>query len=307
MNKTKVNVAVIQSSPVVFNLEETLEKVSDLTAKARQKGVELVVFPEAFISGYPKGFDFGVKLGYRRPEGREEFKLYANSAVIIPSSSIDYLSNVAEENNVYLVTGVIEREDNTLYCSVLFFAPDGSYLGKHRKLVPTAMERVVWGCGDGSTMPVYDTEIGNLGAVICWENYMPLLRTHMYSKNIQIYCAATVDDREEWISTMKHIALEGRCFVLSACQFLTKNDLPKGEALNIDKDILIRGGSCIIDPLGQVLAGPVYDEECILTAEIDLNDIIRGKYDLDVVGHYARPDIFQLIVNEKSMRTVTTR
>lgn len=304
MNNSIINVAVIQASPVVFDLQKTLEKVQNLTYKAKQKGAQLVVFPETFISGYPKGFDFGAKLGFRRPEGREDYKKYADSAVVIPGPTIDYLSNIALENNVYLVTGAVERENGTLYCSVLFFAPDGSYLGKHRKLMPTATERVVWGQGDGSTMPVFETEIGKLGAVICWENYMPFLRMHMYSKGIQLYCATTVDDRDDWISTVKHIALEGRCFVLSACQFLTKNDLPKGEAINPDSDILIRGGSCIISPLGQIMAGPVYNEECILTATIDLDDIIRAKYDLDVVGHYARPDIFQLIVNERAYSSV---
>ena len=294
-----INVAIVQAAPILFNLEKSLEKVSKFTLEAKEKGAKLVVFPEAFLSGYPKGADFGVRLGFRTPQGREEFKLYSNSSVEIPSDATRYLSNIALENEVYLIVGIVEKENNTLYCSVIFFAPNGEYLGKHRKLMPTALERVVWGQGDGSTMPVFNTDVGKIGAVICWENYMPLLRMHMYTQGIQIYCAPTVDDRDEWISTMRHIALEGRCFVLSTCQFATKKDFPPCDILNIDleRDILIRGGSCIIDPLGKILAGPVYNEECILVTTLNLDDITRAKYDLDVVGHYARPDIFHLKVN----------
>jgi nitrilase len=171
-------------------------------------------------------------------------------------------------------------------------------LGKHRKLMPTAMERVIWGSGDGSTMPVVTTKLGKIGAVICWENYMPLLRTAMYAKGIELYCAITVDDRETWIPTVRHIALEGRCFVLSSSQFLQRADLSS-------QDVLIRGGSCIIGPLGQILAGPKYGEECILTADLDLAELPRAKFDFDVVGHYARPDVFRLVVNEEPMKSVS--
>jgi nitrilase len=203
---------------------------------------------------------------------------------------------------VYLVIGVIEREIGTLYCTVVFFAPDGTFLGKHRKLMPTAMERLIWGFGDGSTLPVYETPYGKLGAVICWENYMPLLRMAMYSKGIQLYCAPTADDRDTWIPTMQHVALEGRCFVLTACQHLRRGECPPDYAAvqgDDPKTVIMRGGSAIIGPLGQVLAGPVFNEDAILVAEIDPADITRGKYDFDVVGHYARPDIFRLHVNEK--------
>ncbi len=186
--------------------------------------------------------------------------------------------------------GVIERDGGTLYCTALMFSPQGELAAKHRKLMPTAMERIIWGFGDGTTMPVLDTAIGKLGAVICWENYMPLLRMTMYQKGIQLYCAPTVDDREIWTSTMRHIAYEGRCFVLSACQFTKEGEYPDAVA--------IRGGSVIVSPLGQVLAGPVYGEECVLRAEVDLGEIAEAKYDLDVAGHYARPDVFQLRVNE---------
>lgn len=186
---------------------------------------------------------------------------------------------------------MIERDGGTLYCTVVFISPVGEYLGKHRKVMPTALERALWGCGDASTLTVLDTPIGKIGAVICWENYMPLLRTTMYAKGIELYCAPTVDDRETWVPTMRHIACEGRCFVLSACQYLPN----EGETSD---QPLIRGGSCIVSPFGQILAGPVYGTEQILTAEIDLNEIVRGKFDLDVVGHYSRPDLFQLHVKE---------
>jgi nitrilase len=190
---------------------------------------------------------------------------------------------------------------------VLFFAPDGMLRGKHRKLMPTASERLVWGFGDGSTIPVLETSVGRVGAVICWENYMPLLRMAMYAKGIELYCAPTVDDRETWLPTMRHIALEGRCFVLSACQYLRRSDCPAAydlaQAAEADA-ALIGGGSVIVNPLGQVLAGPHRDGEAVLTADLDLGDLARGKYDLDVTGHYARPDVFRLTVDETSKSAV---
>jgi len=291
---------VIQAAPVVFDREATLEKVRTLTANAASQGARLVVFPEAFVSAYPKGLDFGARVGGRTPEGRRMFRRYFESAVDVPGPTVDFLAETAREHSVHLVIGVIERDGGTLYCTVLFFNPEG-YLGKHRKLMPTAMERLIWGMGDGSTMPVFDTEIGKIGAVICWENYMPLLRTAMYAKGIQLYCAPTVDDRETWARSMQHIAFEGRCFVLSAVQYLRRSDCPEDYPAiqgNDPATVLIRGGSVIANPQGAVLAGPNYEGETILTADLDLNEIVEGKYDLDVVGHYARPDIFRLTVNE---------
>jgi nitrilase len=294
--------AVIQSAPVVFEPKATLAKVRDLTADASRQGARLVVFPEAFVSAYPKGLDFGARVGSRTSRGRDDFRQYFDSAIDVPGRATEELSRVAKESGVYLVIGVIEREIGTLYCTVVFFAPDGTFLGKHRKLMPTAMERLIWGFGDGSTLPVYDTPLGKIGAVICWENYMPLLRMAMYAKGIQLYCAPTADDRDTWLATMQHVALEGRCFVLTACQHLRRGDCPADYAAvqgDDPKTVIMRGGSAIISPLGQLLAGPVFNEDAILLAEIDLGEIARGKYDFDVVGHYARPDIFQLHVNEK--------
>ena len=305
----KFTAAVVQSAPVVFDLEGTLSKLQQLTQAAAKTGAKLVVFPEAFVSAYPKGLDFGARVGLRTPAGRDDFRRYFDSAVDVPGPAVDVMCRTARENSVHLVVGVIEREIGTLYCTVLFFSPDGTFLGKHRKLMPTAMERIIWGFGDGSTMPVYDTTLGKLGAVICWENYMPMLRMTMYSKGIQLYCAPTADDRDIWLSSMQHVALEGRCFVLTACQHLRRKNCPTDYAAvqgNDPDTVIMRGGSAIIGPLGQVLAGPLFNEDGILTADIDMAEIARSKYDFDVVGHYARPDVFRLHVNEAPARPVVS-
>jgi nitrilase len=292
-DKRRAVVSVVQAGSILFDTSQTLEKLARLAKEAQIAGAQIAVFPEAFVGGYPKGQQFGISLGRRTEEGRHEFQRYFESAIPIPGPEIEFLADVARESQLFLVCGVVERDGGTLYCTVVFFSPAGEYLGKHRKVMPTALERALWGCGDGSTLTVLETPYGKLGAVICWENYMPLLRTAMYAKGIELYCAPTVDDRETWIPTMRHIACEGRCFVLSACQYLPddQSSLSTGQPL-------IRGGSCIVSPLGELLAGPVYETEQILTVETDLNQIVRGKFDLDVVGHYSRPDIFQLLVNK---------
>ncbi len=295
-------VAVIQAGAVPFDSHRSLEKAADLAAQAARQGAKLVVFPEAFVGGYPKGLDFGARVGMRAPEGRSEFRRYWEGAVDVPGPVTDFLADTAKKNNAYLVIGVIERDIGTLYCTIVFFSPEGRFVAKHRKLMPTGMERLIWGFGDGSTLPVIETPIGRIGSVICWENYMPMLRMAMYARGVQLYCASTVDDRDTWIPTMRHIAFEGRCFVLSACQYIKRGAYPKDyPAIQGDdpETVLIRGGSCIVSPLGEMLAGPEYDGERVLLAEIDLGEIARGKYDLDVVGHYARPDVFRLYVNER--------
>ena len=293
--------AVVQTGSAMFDVERTLAKVEQNVVAASKQDSQLIVFPEAFVSAYPKGLQFGASVGARMPEGREEYRRYFESAIEVPSVWSDRLGQIAGDLKQYLVVGVIERDGGTLYCTVLFLAPDGGLLGKHRKLMPTAAERLIWGFGDGSTLPVFDTPFGRLGAVICWENYMPLLRMAMYAKGIQIYCAPTADSRPTWVASMQHIAMEGRCFVLSACQHLRRSDAPQNYAAVQGNDpdaVLMRGGSCIVGPLGEVLAGPVLDEDALLVHELDFGDLSRGKYDFDVVGHYARPDIFRLHVNE---------
>jgi nitrilase len=297
-----VRVAVVQAAPVVFDVDATLDKVAKLAAAASADGAQLTVFPEAFVSGYPRGITFGSVVGSRTAEGRDHFRRYFDASVAVPGPAIDRLAEIAATYALHMVVGVIERDGGTLYCTATFFSPDG-YLGKHRKLVPTASERVVWGCGDGSTMPVFDSPIGRIGATICWETYMPSLRMAMYAKGVQVLCVPTADGRETWLPTMRFVALEGRCFVLSCNQFTRLRDFPAdipNELATEPDEVVCLGGSCIIGPLGQVLAGPAFDDERILFADLDLDEIARAKLDFDVVGHYARPDIFQLHVDERS-------
>ena len=307
-DEQSVRVAVVQDAPVVMDRERCLDKVADLAADAARQGAKLVLFPEAFVSGYPRGLDFGAVVGARSPEGREQFRLYWESAVEAQGSAGDRLSKIARQHRIFLVVGVIEREGGTLYCSVFFYDESGRFLGKHRKLMPTGSERLIWGFGDGSTLPVFDTTFGRVGAVICWENYMPLLRQTMYAKGIQIYCAPTADARDVWAPSMRHIALEGRCFVLSANQFIRRGSYPKDYVTSFGDDpetVFSPGGSCIVGPLGQMLAEPNFEGPAILIADLDLRDCVRGKFDFDVVGHYARPDIFKLTVNGAQARSVS--
>jgi nitrilase len=300
-------VAVVQAAPVAFDVARTLEKTGDLAADAHRRGARLTLFPEAFVSAYPRGLDFGAAVGSRSAEGREQFRIYWDSAIDVPGPSVDRLAAIARANQTHLVIGVVERDGGTLYCTALFFTADGCYAGKHRKLMPTGSERLVWGFGDGSTLPVVDTDIGRIGAVICWENYMPLLRAAMYAKGVEIYCAPTADGRDTWLATMRHVAQEGRCFVLSSNQFARRSDYPAAYSTSFGdqpETVLSRGGSCIIGPLGEVLAGPDFEGETILTADIDRDDIPRARLDFDAVGHYARPDVFRLIVDETSRTPV---
>ena len=306
---SSVRAAVIQAGSVPFDTEACVKKAIRLTGEAAATGAQLVVFPEAFIPGYPKGLNYGLVVGARDPVGREEFRLYLEAAIAVPGPETQRLGEAAAIHGVYLVIGVIERELGTCYCTVLFFGPDGRLLGKHRKLMPTALERMIWGFGDGSTLTVVDSPFGRIGSVICWENYMPMLRMAMYSKNVALYCAPTADDRDTWLPSMQHVALEGRCFVLTACQFIRKRDFPDSVRVSLGDSpdaVLMRGGSAIVSPLGKVLAGPHFDGETILTATLDLHDIGRGKFDFDVAGHYSRPDVFRLLVNESCAQAVTT-
>jgi nitrilase len=303
--KTDFKVAVAQVSPTRDNVA-TLEKIAAFSSEAVKNGAELVLFPEALIGGYPRGSGFGVVVGSRTDVGRDEYQRYFEQAIDLPGPESAELGRIAAHHKVYLVIGVIERDGGTLYCTAVFYSPDGQLMGKHRKLMPTAAERLIWGFGNGSTMPVFDTPLGKLGAVICWENYMPLLRVAHYAKGIELYCAPTADGRDTWVPTMRHIAMEGRCFVLSANQFARRSHYPEvhGNVTPESDDVVSRGGSCIIDPFGRVLAGPAFEGEVVLVAEIDRRMIVRGKFDFDATGHYARPDVFRLLVNESDTPAV---
>lgn len=304
----KLTAAVAQTATVMFDTPATIAKAEALMAEAARRGAQVIVFPEAYIGGYPKGADFHIFVGARTPEGRREFQAYHDAAVTLDGPEVAQLAQAAGQHGLYACVGIIERDGGTLYCTALYLGPDGRVLGHHRKLMPTALERIMWGYGDGSTLQAVDTPYGKLGAVICWENYMPAMRMAMYQQRVALYCAPTADDRATWIGTMQHIAMEGRCFVLSACQHLRRHLFPMDAMHNrlpeAPDTVLMRGGSCIISPLGKVLAGPVYDEDALLTAEIDLDEIPQAQFDFDPVGHYARPDVFSLQVNTAPQRAV---
>jgi nitrilase len=302
-----VRVAVVQAASVIMDREATIAKSVKLISEAASGGAKLVVFPEAFVSAYPRGLSFGVVVGQRSDEGRRLFARYLASAIEVPGPATEQLGAAAREAGIWVAIGVIERDRlaGTLYCTLLYFGPDGTLLGKHRKLKPTAAERLVWGEGDGSTLPVVETPYGRMGGLICWENYMPLARTAMYAKGVELYLAPTADARDAWQSTIRHIALEGRCFVLACNQYVTKSMYPTDlgpEALTDleqQPEEMCRGGSAIISPLGDYLAGPLFGQEGILYADLDLDAIAGAKFDFDPIGHYARPDVFTLTVDER--------
>lgn len=307
-----LSAAVVQAGSILFNTPATMEKFADCLADTAGRGAKLAVFPEAFIGGYPKGNNFGAPVGSRSPEGRDLFRRYFESAIDVPGPETEIIADLAKDRSIDIIIGVIERSarnegGGTLYCTALCFSADGQLLGKRRKLMPTAAERVIWGMGDGSTLDTFDTQSGRLSAVICWENYMPLLRMSQYAQGVELYCAPTVDDRENWAATMRTIAFEGRCFVLSACQFMTRADAPADFAPIQGDDpetALINGGSVIVSPFGDILAGPIKGREDILIAEIDKAEIPRARMDFDAAGHYARPDVFELRVDRTERRAV---
>ncbi len=300
---TRLKLAAVQAAPILFDPDATLDRFGAWLRQAAEAGADLVVFPEAFLGGYPKGVDFGARVGSRNPEGRELFQLYFETAFDPAGARFGKVKELVAGAGLHVVTGLMEPVGGTLYCSAAALDPKGEIAGWHRKLMPTAMERIIWGFGGGDTMKVAETEIGRVSMTICWENYMPLYRQHLYNQGAELYCAPTVDDRPVWLPSMQMIALEGRCFVTSACQYMTLADVKAGVAYDAiqgdaPQTVLINGGSCIVSPLGEVLAGPVYGETALVTAEIDKGEITRGKFDLDTAGHYARPDLFDLRVRE---------
>uniref|UniRef100_B0T9J3 Nitrilase/cyanide hydratase and apolipoprotein N-acyltransferase n=1 Tax=Caulobacter sp. (strain K31) TaxID=366602 RepID=B0T9J3_CAUSK len=292
--------AVIQAAAIPFAPLGSAEKAAALITEAGAAGAKLAVFPEAFIGGYPKGAGFGTTVGRRDAPGREAFERYHRGAVALDGPEVAVIAAAAAQADVFVVIGVIERDGGTLYCTALFIDPEEGLVSWRRKLMPTGAERLIWGFGDGSTLSVVSSALGRVGAAICWENYMPLMRTSLFAQGVELYCAPTADDRETWAPTMRHVALEGRCFVLSACQFITRSAYPSDYDCvlgDTPETVLLRGGSLIVDPMGQVLAGPVFDVETILYADIDLQSLARAKFDFDVTGHYARPDVFRLTVD----------
>ena len=300
-------IAVVQAAPVVLNREATVSKACELIAEAGRSGARLVVFPEAFIPTYPDWV-------WRIPPGQHRVlaDMYAElleQSVEIPSPVTENLSQAARQEGVYVAMGLNERNaqasNASLYNTLLYISPEGDLLGKHRKLVPTAPERMVWAQGDGSTLEVYDTSLGKLGGLICWENYMPLARYSLYAWGVQIYLAPTWDNGEPWLSTLRHIAKEGRAYVIGCSIAMRKQDIPdrfefKAKYYSEVGEWINKGDSAVVSPDGKFVAGPLNAEEGILYAELDPRQMRGSKWNLDVAGHYARPDVFRLTVSKEN-------
>lgn len=307
---TRYKVAAVQASPVFLDREATLAKAASLIKEAAARGALLAVFPETWIPGYPVWASAVSRWNYT-PAKKAYSRLYQN-AVDIPGPATEYLGEVAKKAGIFLAMGVNERtQSGTLYNTIVFIGRDGQLLGKHRKLVPTYHERMVWGHGDGSTLRVFDTQIGRLSGLVCWEHWMPLARYALYQEGEQVHASLWPAAGETFHLTCRNMAFEGRVFVIVACSYLTRAMVPADFELMKEietlPEVLSRGGSAIIGPDARYLAGPVYDQEAILYADIDLAQIIEEKQALDVVGHYARPEVFNLQVDRKKISAVTFR
>ncbi|NCA86033.1 MAG: carbon-nitrogen hydrolase family protein [Clostridia bacterium] len=301
--KKSVKVAVVQATPVLFDLDRSIEKVCALLAECSRKHPDLILFPESFIPCYPRGLTFGAEVGRRSDEGKNLWQRYWQNSLETTGTAISRISEAARKARAITVLGVTEKDSTsgTLYCTMLYFSATGELVAKHRKLKPTGTERLIWGEGDGSTLSTLRTDSGIIGGLICWENYMPLARMAMYRKGVEIYLAPTADARPQWQSTLQHIALEGRCFVLGCNQFVRKDDYPADLLPLLDEsaDVMCRGGSVIVSPAGEILAGPLWDQEGILFANLNEEEIIKAKMDFDVIGHYARNDVFKFEIPDQ--------
>jgi nitrilase len=297
-----VKVACVQVEPVVFDRDATLDRVAMLTAEAAGNGAEVVVFPETFVSVYPSSVWAKALAGWGDPRARAAFALLADSGVAVPGPAAERLGEIARESSVWLVVGVNELDpahNGTVYNTLLYYGPDGALALKHRKLVPTNHERLIWGQGDGGGLRAIETPLGRIGGLICWENYMPLARFSLYESGVEIYLASTADDGDEWQATLVHIARESRAFVVAPCHFQRSSaypaDFPLRELIE-EHDVIGRGGSAILAPDGSYLAGPLYGEEGILYAELDASRLREERQRFDPAGHYHRPDVLRLTV-----------
>lgn len=292
----RLPVALVQATPSLFDLSGSLDRVDHWTAQAASRGARLVLFPETFLPAYPRGLSFGTVVGSRSESGREDWLIYYSNTVTVPGPATERLGKIAAQHRIWLVIGVTERSmhGGTLYCSLLYVNPQGELVHRHRKMKPTGSERILWGEGQGDDLQTVDTAFGRLGGLICWENYMPLARMTLYQQGVTIYLAPTADHRDSWLASMQHIACEGRCFVLACNQFVRKRDYPERfqAELSGQPDIMTRGGTVIISPLGEVLSGPLYGQEGLVEAELPLSLIPKSKMDFDATGHYHRPDVF---------------
>lgn len=298
-------VAAVQAAPVFLDLAATVEKACRLIQKAAKEGATLIAFPEAFIPAYPIWAWF-IPPGHTHPLRALYARLHANS-LRIPGPEVSRLSEAAADNNVTVALGVNERNsegsDSTLFNTLLYLGADGAVMGKHRKLIPTAGERLVWGQAPGSDLEVFDLPFGRLSGLLCWENYMPLARQTLSALGEQIHLAPTWDRGEPWISTMRHVAKESRCFVVGVCQVFHKDDIPddlefKAEYLSSVEGWINPGLSLIVDPDGKVVSGPLEAEEGVLYADIAPDQLVGPRWQLDIAGHYSRPDVFELRVHQ---------
>jgi nitrilase len=298
--RERVTVACVQAEPVIFDRDATVEKLAELAAEVTRQGARLAVFPEAFIPAYPSSTWARALAGWAEDGARDAFALLAREAVEVPGEAERRLGEIAREHELWLVTGVTERDPakpGTLYNTLLYHGPDGRLALRHRKLVPTNHERLIWGPGDGGGLEALETPFGRLGGLICWENYMPLARFALYESGVELYVASTADDGEAWQATLVHIARESRAFVIAPSHFQRAASYPDDfplRALLEGLDVVGRGGSAILAPDGSYLAGPAYDDEAILYAELDPAQLDGARQRFDPAGHYHRPDVLRL-------------
>lgn len=304
--KSVCRIAVVQAAPVLFDKEACLEKTLALMEEAAANGAELIVFPELFIPGYPFGMTFGFTVGSRIAEGRADWKRYYDASILVPGPETERLAEAAKRLGVYVSLGISERDavTATLYNSNLFIAPDGTVMN-HRKLKPTGSERVVWGDADRDFFPVMDTPWGPMGSMICWESYMPLTRAALYQKGVALYISPNTNDNPEWQHTIRHIAIEGHCYFVNCDMIIPKSSYPKDLSDAAEAEIArlpetaCRGGSCVIDPFGHAVTDTLWDEEGILYAELDMQQVPASRMEHDVCGHYARPDVTRLTFRDE--------
>ena len=302
--KKECRIAVVQATPVMFDKDKCVKKTIKYIKECTKNGAELVVFPELFIPGYPYGMTYGFTVGSRKADGRKDFKVYYENSILADGAEMSAIVSTAKECGVYVSIGYSERDavTSTLYNSNMMISPEGECLN-HRKLKPTGSERVVWGDGQKDYFPVMQTPWGPMGNLICWESYMPLARVALYQKGITIYISPNTNDNEEWQNTIRHIAIEGHVFFVNCDMFFKKSDYPKTASAEAEiaalPEIACRGGSNVIDPFGHPVTETLWDAEGVLYATLDMEMTYTAKMEMDAVGHYARPDVLRLEVEDK--------
>ena len=304
--KSTCRLAVIQAEPKLFDKDACLDQALAWIRRASEREAELIVFPELFIPGYPFGMNFGFSTGQRNAAGRADWKRYYEASILVPGPETDALGAAAKAANAWVSIGVSERDavTGTLYNSNLIFSPDGAIVSAHRKLKPTGSERVIWGDADRGFFPMAETPWGPVAGLICWESYMPLARAALYQKGLTIYLSPNTNDNPEWQDTIKHIAIEGKCFFVNSDMLITKESYPK-DLQTYERDVaplpekICRGGSCVVDPYGHYLTEPVWDEEAVILADLDMSQVYASRMEHDPCGHYARPDVLELRVKDE--------